>query len=91
MYGSIDMVTRMKTTVEIADALLDEIRQVAVREGTTLRAILESALRAELERRRTENRYVLPDLSVGDPNLTVLVDGAAIRHAIELSYEGRGA
>jgi hypothetical protein len=41
-----------KTTIEIADALLAEAREVAEREGTTLRAVVEDALKRSLAARR---------------------------------------
>lgn len=55
----------MKTTIEISDALLDEARAAAAEEGTTLRSIVEEALRAQLDRRGEPSPYVLEDLSVG--------------------------
>lgn len=47
------MVTHMKTTVEIPDALLREVRALTKRDGTTMRELIVEGLRAELERRRT--------------------------------------
>lgn len=38
----------MKTTVEIDDALLRSAKRAAIDRGTTLRAVLEAALRREL-------------------------------------------
>ncbi len=38
----------MKTTLELPDALLVEAKTVAVRRRTTLRALVESALRREI-------------------------------------------
>ena len=43
----------MKTTVDIADDLLKRSQQLAKREGSTLRAILEEGLRLVLKDRRT--------------------------------------
>lgn len=42
----------MKTTVDIADDLLKRSQQLAKREGSTLRAILEEGLRLVLKERR---------------------------------------
>lgn len=46
------MGTHMKTTIEIAPALLRAAKAAAGREGTTLKAILEEGLRAALATRR---------------------------------------
>lgn len=40
--------THMKTTVEISDPLLRRAKKLAARRGTTLKAVIEDALRAEL-------------------------------------------
>ena len=44
------MVTHMKTTVEIADDLLARAKRQARKERTTLRALIDDALRARLGR-----------------------------------------
>jgi len=55
----------MKTTVEIAEDLFMHAREVARREGTTLRALIEEGLRATLARREQRaSSYQWPDLSV---------------------------
>jgi hypothetical protein len=45
-FGPIAMIwnTHMKTTVEIAEDLFARTREVAQREGTTLRALIEEGL-----------------------------------------------
>lgn len=48
----------MKTTLDISDPLLRDARKIAVREHTTLRALVEQGLRQVLasKKRRTEFR-----------------------------------
>lgn len=43
------MNTQMKTTIELNDALLQAARDVAARQGTTLRGVFEAALRSYLQ------------------------------------------
>jgi hypothetical protein len=55
----------MKTTIEIADDLLTCAQEIAHREGTTLRALLEEGLQTALARReQKQTSYLWPDLSV---------------------------
>ena len=49
----------MKTMVEIADALLNEAKRVAAKEGTTLRALIEQGLRRTLADRRGGAKFRL--------------------------------
>jgi hypothetical protein len=60
----------MKTTVDLPDALVREVQEVARAEGTTLRQLVEDGLRLALQRRRATSRFRLPDASV---------DGAGLR------------
>ena len=81
---------RTKTTVELSDALLIEARELANRENTTLRALIEAGLRKELELRGTRNRFRLRDASVDGKGMApeFLAGGwPAIRDEI---YRGRG-
>jgi hypothetical protein len=82
----------MKTTIEISDALLRRAKQLAARRGTTLRVVIEGALRDALEREAPaarprpiethtfRGRGLKPGLSWDDWS-TIL----------DLAYEGRGA
>ncbi len=51
MYGSPGMVTHMKTTVELPDELLRQVRDLARERGVTMRELMVEGLRSELARR----------------------------------------
>jgi putative antitoxin of VapBC-like toxin-antitoxin system len=63
------MVSSMKTTIDLPEALLREAQGLAREEGTTLRAYVEEGLRTVVERHRAESRFRLPDASVGGEGL----------------------
>ena len=44
----------MKTTVDLPEALLAEVRDVAERRGWTVRVVFEESLRAFLQQQKTE-------------------------------------
>lgn len=62
MYGSADMVARMKTTIELPDDLVAQVREVARDERTTMRELMIEGLRLALERRQATTRaeFVFP-------------------------------
>lgn len=81
----------MKTTVEISDSLLDEARNLAAREGTTLKALIEQGLRRVVaERRRRLAVFRLRRASFKGNGLQPGVAGAAWEHIREMAYEDRG-
>jgi len=85
------MVTHMKTTIDIADALFESAKAMAAREGTTLRALVEEGLQAALRKRRPRGRgFHLRDASFRGRGLQPGVDLAewdAVRRA---AYGSRG-
>lgn len=91
-----DMVSHMKTTVEMSSLVLAEARRVAAREGTTLRALIEEGLRQVLEERKlngrkNEKKFRLRDGSFrGDGLCSEVADGSWERIR-DLVYEGHGA
>ncbi len=80
----------MKTTVEISDPLMREARAAAVREGRTLRSLLEEGLREVLAGHRKKGRTLLRDTSVGGNGLQPGVDLQNAEQIRALTYEGRG-
>ena len=85
------MVTHMKTTVEIADPLLEAARRHAAQRGVTLRELIEIGLRRVLEDQGREAQFRLRDASVSGQGLSrEFAEGGweRIRDAI---YEGHGA
>lgn len=82
----------MKTTIDLPEPLLDAAKRTAEREGTTLRALVETGLRRVLaERHEKEHGFRLRDASFRGEGLQAgVVEGRwePLRDAI---YEGRGA
>jgi hypothetical protein len=79
----------VKTTVEIADPLLERARRHAQRTGQPLRALIEEGLRLVLRDSQARPTYRLPDRSVGvagDPNPLETLSWQDLRDEI---YGGR--
>ncbi len=82
----------MKTTVEIPDGLLDDVRRLAARERTTVRALIEEGLRKTLESRRREgDAFRLEVVTFRGDGLQPHVQEGGWEHLRDLAYEGRGA
>jgi len=84
------MFTHMKTTIEIADAVLTEAEEVGSREETTLRALVEEGLRQVVEKRKRTPEFRLRDVSFGGNGLRPEVDGQSWATIRAMAYEGRG-
>ena len=83
--------THMKTTVEISEDLFARTREVAQREGTTLRALIEEGLRVALARREQKASYEWPDLSVAGEGLAPEIEEGTWEPLHDRIYTGRGA
>jgi hypothetical protein len=81
----------MKTTVEIADSLAREARELAARENTTLRELIEAGLRAVLKERRKRAAFRLRDASQGGRGLQPEFRDAGWEKLRDAAYEGRGS
>ena len=85
------MVTHMKTTVDIADALLNEAKKAAGQEGTTVRALIEAGLRRVLDERREQPGFRLKKASFRGRGLKPEVKDGSWEQLRALVYSGHGA
>lgn len=85
------MVSHMKTTVEIADELLERAREAARRERTTLRALVEEGLRTSIEQRKRGHRFQLRDASVAGQGLAPEFRDASWERIRDAAYGGSGS
>jgi len=80
----------MKTTFEISDALLDEAKKLASREGTTVRTLVERGLRHVVSERKRRRAFRLRKASFKGRGLSADAKHAGWERVRELAYEGRG-
>ncbi|MEO8007527.1 MAG: DUF2191 domain-containing protein [Betaproteobacteria bacterium] len=80
----------MKTTVDIADPLLDEAKRVANRDGTTVKALLEQGLRHVLLERKTAAAFRLRKATFRGRGLQSGVAHLSWDRIRDLAYEGHG-
>lgn len=85
LYGSDGMLSSMKTTVNLPDELLREAQELARRERTTLKDLIETGLRTVVAQRSATSAFALTDASVDGNGLQQEFRGARwdqIRDAI---------
>lgn len=85
------MVSHMKTTVEIPDSLLEDAKQTAARERTTVRALIIEGLRRLLRERRAPAPFRLRKATFCGQGLQPYVADASWEQIRDTSYQGRGA
>jgi len=86
------MVGWVKTTIHIADPILTEAKRLAAERGTTLRAVVEDALRRLLSsQRRPRRRFRLEDGSFKGDGLQPGLSWGDWDTIRAILYEGRGA
>jgi hypothetical protein len=81
----------MKTTVRIPDELALKVKEIAARDNTTLRALLEIGLRHVVEERSRETKFRLRDASFDGQGLQPEIREGDWQTVRDLSYEGRGS
>jgi Arc/MetJ family transcription regulator len=80
----------MKTTIDIAEPLLQRAKRVAREEGTTLRALVEQGLREVLKSRR-QRAFTLRRASFKGEGLQAPFRDAPWADVRDTIYEGRGS
>jgi hypothetical protein len=80
----------MKTTIDIADPLLEAAKEAAAREGTTLRALVELGLRQVLETREHRGAFRLRKASFRGQGLQPGAMDLSWEQMRELAYGERG-
>ncbi len=84
------MVSHMKTTVEISDPVLNKAKQLAAAEGTTLKALLEEALRRVIDDHEQRGDFRLRSASFRGSGMRPEVREGGWARVRELAYDGRG-
>jgi hypothetical protein len=79
----------MKTTLDIADPLLREARQIAARDGTTLRALVEQGLRNVVAEKKQKRTFRLRKASFKGRGLRPELIDAGWDRIRDLAYESR--
>jgi len=85
------MLPHMKTTIDIAEPLFLAAKRLAAQRATTLKSVVELALRSFLEQEESRaRRFRLRDGSVDGDGLQDGVEESDWREIRRLVYEGRG-
>lgn len=83
--------TNMKTTIEIAQPLLNRAKRVAAAESTTLRALVEDGLRKVLNEKETRRQpFRLQQVTFKGKGLQPELNEANWEQIRALAYEGHG-
>lgn len=81
----------MKTTVDIPDSLLKEVRHLAAREHATFRDLVEEGLRRVTSDRKRRSPFRLRKVSFRGKGLHARMADASWQQIRDAAYDGRGA
>ena len=81
------MASHMKTTIEIADSILEQAKTIAAREGTTMRTLVETGLRYVVaERQARYSVFELRDASFDGEGIQPDLRDASWERIRDLAY-----
>ena len=86
-----DTVTHMKTTIEIAPALLAQSKRFARDEAVTLRALVEEGLRKVIAEREKRPNFRLRKVPFSGGGFNKGFEGGHWSQLRDAAYEGRGS
>jgi hypothetical protein len=81
----------MKTTLDISDGLLLRIKQLAARDGTTIRSLTEEGLEMVLSARSSRKAAKITPVTFGGSGLSEEYRDASWDRIRAAAYEGRGS
>ena len=81
----------MKTTVEIPDSLLEQVKRLAAQEDTSVRALVEEGLRRIVDEHKRARSFKLRKVSFKGNGLQPPMADASWQRIRDAAYEGRGA
>jgi hypothetical protein len=81
----------MKTTVEIPDSLLEQVKRLAAQEDTSVRALVEEGLRRIVDEHKRARSFKLRKVTFKGSGLQPHIAGASWQRIRDATYEGRGA
>lgn len=85
-----DMGANMKTTIDIADALFQEAKTLAIKNNVTLRSLIEQGLREVLSKQHADHEFKLRKASFKGKGLQDEFRGESWQKIRESAYEGHG-
>ena len=81
----------MKTTIEISDVLMQEMKDFAVRRNTTMRTLIETALRLYLDKQKNAvQEYRFRNHSYKGHGVCEVVQEGDWNYIRNIIYDGRG-
>ena len=86
-----NMVSHMKTTIDIADGLLNRAKELAARESTTLKSVTEEGLQMVLKARASRSARRVKPVTVSGGGLQPEFADADWNRIRSAAYEGTGS
>ena len=81
----------MKTTIEIADNILERAKQLASEQHETLRSLAEEGLRKVIEERVSRKHTRVSPVTFRGKGLSAQFQGATWQQFRDAAYEGHGS